>query len=122
MKNPMKIGLALVGTLMLATLAMAADVDGTWKGVLSVTGQDTQVTWTFTADGATLMGGVSQNGGPVLPIRDGRIEGSNISFALDVDMQGQKFTVDYKGVVAPNEIKLTGDAMGQVFDYVVTKS
>jgi len=122
MKNSAKIGLAFVSTLLLATLAAAAEVDGSWKGVLTVTGSDTQVVWTFKADGDKLTGAVSQNGGPPLPIKDGRIDGTNISFALDVDMQGQAFTVNYKGVVSPTEIKLTGDAMGQVFDYVVTKS
>jgi opacity protein-like surface antigen len=122
MKNPMKIGLAFVSTLMLATLAMAADVDGSWKGTLSVTGADTQVVWTFKAEGDKLTGSVSQNGSPELPIKDGKIDGNNISFVLDVDMQGQQFSVNYKGVVSPTEIKLTGDAMGQVFDYVVTKS
>lgn len=122
MKNPMKTGLAFFGTLMLATLASAADVDGTWTGSLSVTGAETQVVWTFKAEGSQLTGGVSQNGSPVLPIKDGKIDGDNISFVLDVDMQGQQFSVNYKGVVSSAEIKLTGDAMGQVFDYVVTKS
>ncbi|MCC7463604.1 MAG: hypothetical protein IT480_14215 [Gammaproteobacteria bacterium] len=122
MKHPVKTGLAFISTLLLATLAMAADVDGTWNGVLTVTGSETQVVWTFKADGDKLTGGVSQNGSPQLPIKDGKIDGNNISFVLDVDMQGQQFSVNYKGVVSPTEIKLTGDAMGQVFDYVVKKS
>lgn len=122
MKKLIKAALTLAGTFLVTTLAFAADVDGTWKGSLSVTGAETQVVWTFKAEGDKLTGGVSQNGSPVLPLKDGKIEGNNISFVLDVDMQGQQFSVNYKGVVSPTEIKLTGDAMGQVFDYVVKKS
>jgi hypothetical protein len=121
MTGLMKLGVVLVSSLLYAALAVAADVDGTWKGVLNVTGADTQVVWTFKAEGSTLTGGVSQDGSPVWPLRDGKIEGDNLTFALDVDMQGQQFTVNYKGVVSPTQIKLTGDAMGQVFEYVVEK-
>lgn len=112
---------ATVGLLLVAGFAFAADVDGTWDGTLNVTGSDVPVSWTFKADGSVLTGGVSQAGSPLVTIKDGKIDGANITFILVVDYQGQQMTVDYKGVVSPAEIKLTGSVSGQTFDYVVKK-
>lgn len=118
----MKTSLAVLGILMLATLAAAADVDGTWAGDIDMNGMSVPVVWTFKAEGAVLTGGVSQDGGPVMPLKDGKIEGQDLAFVLVVDMQGEQLSINYKGVlVSPTEIKLTGDVGGQTFEYVVKK-
>ncbi|MGC4028664.1 MAG: hypothetical protein QM696_07325 [Steroidobacteraceae bacterium] len=117
----MKIALAALAMLLATTLAFAADVDGTWNGTLNVTGSDVPVAWTFKAEGDVLTGGVSQAGGPLAPIKDGKIDGNKISFVLQIDYQGMQMSVDYTGVVSPDEIKLTGSVSGQSFEYVVRK-
>ncbi len=117
----MKIGLAALGMLLATTLAFAADVDGTWNGTLNVTGSNVPVAWTFKAEGNVLTGGVSQDGGPVAPITNGKIDGHSISFVLPIDYQGMQMSVDYSGVVSPTEIKLTGSVPGMSFEYVVKK-
>lgn len=117
----MKTGITALGLfLATATLAFAADVDGTWSGTLNVTGADMPVSWTFKADGNALTGSVNQ-GGMQSPIKDGKIDGNHISFVLEVDFQGQQMSVDYTGEVSADQIKLTGSVSGQSFDYVVKK-
>lgn len=117
----MKTGLAALGMLLATTLVFAADVDGTWNGTVNVTGSDVAVAWTFKAEGNVLTGGVSQGGGPIAPLKDGKIDGDKISFSLPVDYQGMQMTVEYTGVVSPAQIALTGSVSGQSFEYVVKK-
>jgi hypothetical protein len=111
----------LMGLMLVAAFASAADVDGKWTGTLSVTGQEVPVTYVFKADGATLTGTLSQ-GGPTIPIKNGKIDGNKISFLLEIQFQGNPMQVNYTGVVSPAEIKLTGEVQGQSFDYVVKKA
>ena len=57
-----------------------------------------------------------------IPIKDGKIDGSNISFTLSIEMGGDSMQLSYKGVVSAGQIKLTGEAMGQPFELVVKKA
>jgi hypothetical protein len=116
----MKTSIALLSLLLFASFAFAADVDGTWKGMINVNGSDFPVTFTFKADGAKLTGTLNQ-GGPDVAIKQGKIEGNNISFVLELDYNGSPVSLNYKGVVSPTEIKLSGDAGGMTFEYVVKK-
>jgi opacity protein-like surface antigen len=117
----MKIAMALTGLVLVSVLALAADVDGTWEGVITITGSEVPVRWTFKADGDKLTGAVSQAGSPQMPIKDGKIDGQNISFVLPIEYQGMAMQVNYKGVVSQTEIKLTGEVQGQTFEYTVKK-
>lgn len=117
----MKIAVSLTTLVLISVWALAADVDGTWDGVITVTGSEVPVSWTFKADGDTLTGGVRQAGGPEIPIKEGKIDGNNISFFIVVDFQGTQMQVNYKGVVSPTEIVLTGEVQGQTFEYTVKK-
>ena len=118
----MKITAALMGLVLAAAIAFAADINGTWNGVITVTGNEVPVSWTFKADGDKLTGGVSQAGGPEIPLKNGKIEGDSFTFLLSLEFQGQPIDINYKGVVvSETEIKLTGETMGQTFEYVVKK-
>ncbi|HPW16839.1 MAG TPA: hypothetical protein PLP83_00500 [Candidatus Aminicenantes bacterium] len=118
----MKTSMALLSILLFAAFAAAADVDGTWTGKIDMNGMEVSVVWTFKAEGAVLTGGVSQEGSPVMPLKDGKIEGKDLTFVLVVDMQGEQLSINYKGIlVSPTEMKLTGEVMGQSFEYVVKK-
>ena len=105
-----------------AAVVFAADVAGKWKGVINVPNMgETPVTWTFQANGDELTGSVDQGGGTVMEIKNGKIDGNNISFILPVNMQGNSMDIDYSGVLAGNEIELTLNIMGQSISYTVTK-
>ena len=110
------------GLLLVAISAFAADVDGKWSGAISTPGGDFPQAFTFKADGAKLGGSMTGMDGMEIAIKDGMIDGANISFSVTLDFGGMPFMLSYKGVVAKDQIKLTGDAAGMPFELVVKKT
>jgi hypothetical protein len=89
--------------------AFAAGIGGTWTGTFSggMGGQPMTVTYNFKGDGGTLTGTVSGGPGQWIPIKDGKIDGTNISFAVDVEFNEMKWTNKYTGVLLGDELKLS---------------
>ncbi len=91
-----------------ANPAHAADVTGKWK-----TEFDTQIghikyTYDFKADGAALTGTAhreSPAGKNDIEIKDGKIDGDNISFTEALHRPDQDITIVYKGKIDGDEIK-----------------
>jgi len=110
-----------VTVLMLAACALAADVDGKWSGTVDTPNGAIPQAFTFKADGATLNGAMAGMDGKDIPIKDGKIDGSNISFTVTLDFGGMPIVLSYKGEVEKEQIKLKGDFMGMPFDLVVKK-
>ena len=85
--------------------AMAADVTGSWTTTMQ--GQDgnsMQLTFTFKQDGATVTGTIlSPMGGDPMPIANGKIDGSTLTF--DVSFNGM--TIHHTGTLDGDTIKLT---------------
>jgi hypothetical protein len=109
----MKIYVLAVGFLFMAALALGADIDGKWSGQYnSGTGDPMTLVYTFKADGNTLTG--TSLGGPdtQIPIKDGKIDGNNISFVVVVDFGGQEMKFNYKGVLKGDEIELSFEIAG----------
>jgi opacity protein-like surface antigen len=113
---------AAAALLLLAVSALAADVDGKWTGSVSTPNGDFPVTFNFKADGSALNGSMSAPDGGDIAIKDGMIDGANISFWLSIDMGGNALKLTYKGVVATDQIKISGDAAGMPFEFVVKKA
>jgi len=107
--------------LLLTVSAFAADVDGKWTGSVHTDNGDFPVTFNFKADGAMLNGTMSGPDGGDIAIKDGMIDGANISFWLSLDFGGNALKLTYKGVVASDQIKINGDAAGMPFEFVVKK-
>ena len=115
--------LASIGVLMIAGLtAFAADVDGKWAGTVTGPQGEFPVAFTFKADGATLTGSTTGFDGMEVPIKDGKIDGANISFTVTFDFGGMPFMLSYKGVVSADGIKVNGDAAGMPFEFTLKKS
>ena len=113
----------LASLLLIAGFAMAADVDGKWTGsIQGMDGNNIDIAYTFKADGATLTGTTTGPDGKQVAIKDGKIDGNNISFSVSFDFGGQEMKIDYKGVVSPDQIKLTFDMMGQSSDIILKKA
>ena len=81
----MKFYRGLAAFLLLAASAFAADVDGKWAGMVSTPMGDIPVAFTFKADGATLTGTTTGIDGSDVAIKDGKIDGANISFTVTFD-------------------------------------
>ena len=119
----MRLGAPVLGLLLFTAMpAMAADVDGKWSGTITTPNGDVPVGFTFKADGAMVTGSTTGPDGMDVPIKNGKVDGSNISFVVSLDFGGMPLELSYKGVVSPAEIKLTIDFMGMPFDLVVKKS
>jgi opacity protein-like surface antigen len=111
----------VVGLMLLAAPAYAADVDGKWSGTVSTPMGDIPVAYEFKAEGTTLTGTTLGIDGGNVPIKDGKVDGNNISFNVTLDFGGMAIDLSYKGVVSPTEIKMTGDFMGMPFEFTVKK-
>jgi hypothetical protein len=117
----MRLYTLLMGVILLAVSAFAADVDGKWTGTISTPNGDFPQTFTFKADGAALKGSLMFMEGMEIPIADGKVDGNNISFSVTLDF-GMPFTLTYTGVVAGNELKIKGDAGGMPFEFTLKKA
>ena len=98
---------------LMAGMALAADITGTWVAEMSggpggggPGGGGMQITFNFKASGNTFTG-TTEAMGNSSPISEGKIDGDKISFVVKVDMGGNAMTINYKGTVAGDEMKLT---------------
>ena len=113
----MRTCLIVLGLILAAGLAYAADIDGKWVGeIQGMDGSPTKISYTFKADGDKLTGDTTGPDGKSIAIKDGKINGNNISFSISIDMGGQEMKMDMKGVLAGDNLKLTMDMMGQPFE------
>ncbi|KPL14085.1 MAG: hypothetical protein AMS26_11980 [Bacteroides sp. SM23_62] len=93
--------------------AFATGIDGQWVGTFpgmgpGMGGQPMTVTYNFKRDGDTLTGTVSGAPGQWIKIQDGKIDGTNISFTVDMQYMGNTFSsTKYTGVLLGDELKLS---------------
>jgi hypothetical protein len=102
----------LLGLLLVAAPAFAAGIDGDWAGSIDSPNGPVTINYTFKVDGAKLSGSTTGPDGSKIALKDGKIDGANISFAVDVDFGQGPTTLKYTGVVAADSIALTLDFQG----------
>jgi hypothetical protein len=118
----MKIAALALGLFLIAGIALAADIDGKWTGSVDGMGGDPMtINYTFKANGNVLTGSTTGMDGKDVQIKDGKINGNNVSFNVSFDMGGQDFKLDYKGVLSGDSLKLTFDMMGQPSDLTLKR-
>ncbi len=99
--------------LLLAGFASGADIDGKWSGQYSSgMGDPMTLAYTFKADGNTLTGTSLSGPDTQTPIKEGKIDGNNISFVVAVDFGGQEMKFNYKGVLKGDGIELSFEIAG----------
>ncbi len=123
----MRLRIRLLAFALLATLApfaRAAGVDGQWTADVPGRGGETQAsTFTFNSDGGKLTGTVANQMGE-RPIEEGKIEGDDLSFVQNLEFNGNKVRILYKGKVSGNEIKFTRQrdgGQGRVAEFVAKR-
>lgn len=90
--------------------AFAADVTGVWKAEFDSQIGVQKYTYTLTQNGTALTGkAASEFNGEKreTELREGKVEGDNVSFVEVFDFQGNALRVDYRGKVSGDEIKFT---------------
>jgi len=118
----MKILASVLMLLMVAGPAFALDVDGKWSGSVASPQGEYPVNFTFKADGAKLTGTTMGLDGMEVQIKDGAIDGNTIAFTVAYDLGGMPFTVSYKGVLDAEQLKMSADAFGMPFEFVLKKA
>ena len=120
----MKRTLVLLGSVILAAAAFAADVTGTWKGQFDFSGTAVPLTFELKGSGETLTGTITGLPSGVSEIKDGKIQGGVVTFSAMTEYQGSPIKLVYRGEVAGDEIKLTmGTEDGSWgVDYVLKRS
>lgn len=110
--------------LIFAGLSFGADIDGKWTGSIAGPdgGQGFPASYTFKADGNTLTGTSLGPDNGQIPIKNGKIDGNNISFSISFDMGGQEMKMDFKGVLSGDQIKMSFDMMGTPSEFVVKRA
>jgi hypothetical protein len=118
----MKILASVLMLFVVTAAAYAADVDGKWTGSVAGPQGEFPVTFNFKADGTKLTGSTVGFDDTAVPIQDGKIDDKTITFTVTFDFGGMPFMLSYKGIVAPDQIKMSGDALGMPFEFVLKKA
>lgn len=90
-----------------AMLSLAADITGGWRGTAEGPQGTISRTFKFQQDGAALTGETESEMLGKAAIKNGKVDGDNVSFAIDVNFNGQAMTFQYTGkVISADEISL----------------
>jgi hypothetical protein len=113
--------LALMAVCSLA--ALASDASGTWKATVETPNGAMENTFTLKVDGDKLTGTITMGQFGEAPISEGKVDGDNVSFLVVREFNGNQFRINYKGKVAGDEMKLTGEVVGmdRTFEMTATR-
>jgi hypothetical protein len=103
--------------------ASAADITGTWKGAAETPMGKVERTFVFKQDGAKVTGETTSDIMGKSDIEDGKLDGDNLSFTINVKFQGNEAKINYTGKVKGDEIDMHVEVPGQDYkiDYTVKK-
>jgi hypothetical protein len=104
--------LLLVGLTLVGPLAFAQSVDGVWEGQVEGRNGMQQLTFNFKVEGSTLTGKVTTQRGDN-EIKDGKVEGDQISFKTPLSFNGNDITIIYTGKISGNEIAFKREVEGR---------
>jgi hypothetical protein len=104
----MRTSITFLLLLVLSIASNAQKLDGNWKGQMIGPNGDFELFFTFKVDADTLRGNVSSERGSI-PIENGKVNGNEFSF--DVNVNGQ--VINNTGVLDGDIIKLSAPMMDQ---------
>lgn len=98
----------LVALLILGASALAADFAGKWIARAG----DVDITLTLKVDGNTLTGTVDNPQAGPADIKEGKIDGDNITFYVVRKLGENEVKISWKGKASGDEIRFTREAAG----------
>ena len=115
--------IAVVAALALfATGLFAADVTGKWSAEMQGRdGQKRVQTFDLKTDGEKLTGTVTSPMGE-RPIVDGKVTGDDVSFAVEVEFNGEKRKIQYTGKIVGDELKMKSGAGERVREFTAKRA
>jgi len=87
--------------------AFAADVTGKWMS--EAMGKGGPQTFTLKQDGSALTGTLQGGRGGASEIKNGKVDGDNVSFEVTREFNGNSITLKYSGSVSGSSMKLSVD-------------
>ncbi len=112
----------LLLTALFSLAASAADISGTWKGTAQSEIGNLERTFVFKVEGNKLTGETTSDRFGKSTINDGKIDGDNFSFSINLKVQDDDMKLEYKGKVSGNELKIHVEVPnGIVLDYTAKK-
>ncbi|MEO5911117.1 MAG: hypothetical protein ABIP95_09535 [Pelobium sp.] len=78
-----KLFTSLAFVLLFVIVCFAADLNGTFKGIISLGNQDLELTYKLKAEGEKLTGTITSSYGD-LPVLDGKISGNDFSYKIEI--------------------------------------
>ena len=113
--------LALAAFCVVASIALAADVSGTWTAAFDTQVGKQEYTYTLKVDGAVVTGTAKSNLIGDSTLSDGKIDGNRISFVEKGSYQGMPLQFNYTGEIAGDEIRFKRELMGFPAEEFVAK-
>ena len=86
-------------------VALGADVTGKWQG--TATGKGAPQTFNLKQSGSSLTGTVEGGRGGSVEIKNGKVDGNNVSFEVERETQSNMTTLKYSGKVEGDTMNLT---------------
>ena len=113
--------LALAIFCVVAGLAHAADVDGTWTASFDTQVGKQEYTYVLTVDGTTLTGTAKSNLVGDSTLSEGKVDGNKLSFVERGTYQGMPLQFNYTGELVGDEIRFKRELMGFPAEEFVAK-
>jgi len=105
-----------------ALSALAADVTGNWKATAEGPNGSMERTFALKVDGEKLTGETVSSFAGKSQIMDGKIKGDDLSFTININIQGNEMKVNYTGkVVNKDEIKFTAEVGDNTIEWVAKR-
>jgi hypothetical protein len=103
--------LAAAAILAASMLALGADATGKWQGT-ATDKKGAPQTFNLKQSGSSLTGSVEGGRGGSVEIKNGKVDGDNISFDVTREVQGNAMTLRYSGKIEGDTLKLTVETPG----------
>jgi opacity protein-like surface antigen len=99
----------------------AADISGTWTASFDTQIGKQSYTYEFKVTGTQLTGKTKSDNAES-EIKDGKVEGDNVTFVENLNFQGMELKITYTGKIASdNEIKFTRNVADIAMEELVAK-
>jgi|WetSurMetagenome_2_1015567.scaffolds.fasta_scaffold1151025_1 hypothetical protein len=100
--------IGLIAILAFSISGLAADVNGKW----AAQAQGADITLTLKVEGTALTGTLNNSQAGEVEIRDGKLNGDEISFYVVRNINDTEMKISWKGKMAGDEIKFTREVIG----------